>query len=433
MTYDETLSYIHSIRWEFCKPGLERIRDLCSRLGNPQDKLKFVHVAGTNGKGSFCAMLSSILTKAGYRTGLFTSPYIKRFNERMMIAGVPIPDEELIEVTERVKPAAAAMDEPPTEFELITAIAFLWFAEKQCDIVVLEVGMGGRLDSTNIIEHPELSVITGIALDHTSFLGNTVAEIAAQKAGIIKPHCPALWCGDAPDADAVIRDAAQEKQAPLYAADLKKLHIRSMDLEHTEFDFRRYHALSISMLGTYQPRNAANVLTAVPILRKLGWRISPYAVRAGLKAVRWPARFEVLCHDPLLIYDGGHNPQGVDAAAESVHTYFGENKVLTVTGVMKDKDYGYVANRIAGFSAHVFTITPDNPRALSAEDYAAEYRARGVPAEAYPDLSSAMHAAILQAQETRLPLLCLGSLYFYESLSQILSGIISPPQTSSNK
>ena len=196
MNYSEALEYIHSICWTFTKPGLERISALCEKLGNPQDDLKFVHVAGTNGKGSFCSMLESVLRHAGYKTGLFTSPYIKVFNERMQFCGENISDEELAEITEYVKPFADSMEDKPTEFELITAIGFEYFKRKNCDVVILEAGMGGRLDSTNIIKSSLLSVITGIALDHVAFLGDTPEKIAAEKAGIIKAGGCVLFGGN---------------------------------------------------------------------------------------------------------------------------------------------------------------------------------------------------------------------------------------------
>ena len=194
MNYEECLEYIHGVSWVFCKPGLERIGELCERLGNPQNELKFVHVAGTNGKGSFCSMLSSVLAAEGYKVGLYTSPYITVFNERMRINGENISNDELVRLTELVKPIAEQMSDKPTEFELITALAFEYFRSNGCDIVVLEAGMGGRLDSTNIIENSLLSVITGIALDHTAFLGDTVEKIAAEKAGIIKKCRPVARC-----------------------------------------------------------------------------------------------------------------------------------------------------------------------------------------------------------------------------------------------
>ena len=198
MNYNEALNYIHSNFWQGSKPGLERTQALLEKLGNPQSALRFIHVAGTNGKGSFCSMLSSVLIEAGYRVGTYTSPYILRFNERMKVGGKDIPDDTLARLTTKIQPIADSMTEKPTEFELITAIAMEYFKEEKCDVVVLECGMGGRLDSTNVIENPVLSVITGIALDHTAFLGDTVEKIAAEKAGIIKEGRPVVFCGKVP-------------------------------------------------------------------------------------------------------------------------------------------------------------------------------------------------------------------------------------------
>ena len=230
MNYSEALEYIHKINWVFCNPGLDRITGLCNRLGNPQKKLKFIHVAGTNGKGSFCAMLSSVLKEAGYKVGTFTSPYVKVFNERMAIDGEMIGNEELAALTELIKPIAEDMAEKPTEFELITAIAFEYFARNNCDYVVLECGLSGRLDSTNIIDTSVLSVITGIALDHVAILGDTVEKIAYEKAGIIKSGTPCLWCGTDKEAETVISAKAKEVNVPLYTVDhsatfVKKFYI----------------------------------------------------------------------------------------------------------------------------------------------------------------------------------------------------------------
>ena len=216
MTYNEALAYIHSVNWTFCKPGLDRIGELCEKLGHPEKKLKFVHVAGTNGKGSFCSMLESVLRAAGYKTGLYTSPYIKEFNERMRVMGENIENETLADITERVRPIADSMKDKPTEFELITAIAFQYFYESKCDVVILEAGMGGRLDSTNIIRNPLLSVITGIALDHTDYLGDTVEKIAAEKAGIIKDSAPVLYGGEDNCAREVIRRTANERGSSFF-------------------------------------------------------------------------------------------------------------------------------------------------------------------------------------------------------------------------
>lgn len=416
MTYPEALTYIHSVNWTFCKPGLTRITVLCEALGNPQDDLRFIHVAGTNGKGSFCAMTAAVLQAAGYRTGLFTSPYIKTFNERMMIDGQPIADDELAELTAYVRPVAEAMEDKPTEFELITAIAFLYFKRHRCDVVVLETGMGGRLDATNLIRNPVLSVITGIALDHTAYLGDTVEQIAAEKAGIIKGGCPVLYGGEDGAAEAVIAAAARENGAPYHRVDRLPLQVWEATLDGTRFSYGEYDDLTLSLLGLYQPYNATTVLTAISLLREQGMAISRDAVRHGLSAVYWPGRFEVLSRQPLVVFDGAHNVQGVAAAVRSIRHYFSVHKVYVLTGVLRDKDYLAIADHLASVTERAYVITPDNPRALAAEEYAAVLQERGVSAQVYGSVAEAYEAARAAAQADGVPLLCLGSLYTYASL-----------------
>ena len=416
MTYQEALDYIHSISWTFCKPGLERIEELCSRLGDPQNELRFIHVAGTNGKGSFCSMLSSVLRKSGLRVGLYTSPYIRFFNERMCIDGEPISNEELAELTEYVRPIADSMTDKPTEFELITAIAFEFFKRHNCDVVVLEAGMGGRLDSTNIIRDPYLSVITGIALDHTAFLGDTVEKIAAEKAGIIKDGAPVLFGGTDESAAIVIDAAAKQRGSDLFRVDYSKLVNVRPSLEGTVFDFGEYSDLSIRLLGMYQPRNAVSVITAVDILRARGLDISDESLREGLAAAVWQGRFEVICKDPLMIFDGAHNPQGISSAVESIKTYFGNKKVYLLTGVLRDKDYTAIAKDLSAVAQKAFTLTPDSPRALTAAEYAETLRSAGIESTAYETLSDALTFAMKSAKEDNAPLVCLGSLYVYSSL-----------------
>jgi len=413
MNYTEALEYIHSICWTFTKPGLERISALCEKLGNPQNDLKFVHVAGTNGKGSFCSMLDSVLRHAGYKTGLFTSPYIKVFNERMQFCGENISDCELAEITEYVKPFADSMEDKPTEFELITAIGFEFFKRKKCDVVILEAGMGGRLDSTNIITSSLLSVITGISLDHTAFLGDTVEKIAAEKAGIIKENGAVLFGGNSESVEEVIKAKAAEKNADYHFADKSGLEIISSDLSGSVFNYLNYKEIQLPLLGLYQPWNAANVLCAVEILKSKGFTVSEEAVRAGLLAARWPARFEIISRDPLTIFDGAHNPEGIETAVQSIKRYFGDRKVCILTGVMKDKDYNYIAGKFAEIADRAFTITPQNPRALPAEEYAKVLEGVGITASAYASVSDALKDAKAYAKSCDSALVCLGSLYMY--------------------
>ena len=413
MNYTESIEYIHSISWCFCKPGLERISELCKMLGEPQKSLKFIHVAGTNGKGSFCAMLDSILRAAGYKVGLFVSPYVKEFNERITYDGKPISNEALAEVTSYVRPFADSMAEKPTEFELITAIGFEYFRRVGCDVVILETGMGGRFDSTNIIDAPLLSVITGISIDHAAFLGDTVEKIAYEKAGIIKKNTPALFGGADAGALRVISAYAELMDAPFHVTDREKIQNVRYSLGGTTLDFGERCDLSLSLLGSYQPLNAANVLTAVDILKARGFNIPEDAIRAGLSSTVWHARFEVLSKDPIIIYDGAHNPEGIAAAVASVTEYFPDQKVNVLSGVMKDKDHVVIAAELAKIAARVYTVTPDNPRALSAVEYATQLEGFGVCATPFDSIISALSAAIADSKKTNTPLVCLGSLYMY--------------------
>ena len=420
MNYTQALEYIHSVCWKGSRPGLERISELMHRLGDVQEKLEFVHVAGTNGKGSFCAMLSEVLICAGYKVGTFTSPFVLRFNERMKINGEDISDGELAKITEYVKPFAESMADTPTEFELITAIAFEYFSRNKCDIVVLECGMGGRLDSTNIITSPLLSVITGIALDHTSFLGGTIAEIAKEKAGIIKAGRPVLFCSDNSEASGVIKEKAAQMHAKYFEVNRQSFRLRSMTLDGSCFDYMGYSNVKIPLLGSYQPQNACNVISAVEILKGIGISIPQSAVCEGLGRVVWHARFEKLSDDPLIISDGGHNPEGIDAAIESVKCYFPDQKVILVTGVMADKDYNYMAKKMSEVAHTAFCVTPDNLRALNACDFARVFEGLGIPCRACDSVASAIKEASISAKELSLPVICLGSLYMYTEVYRAL-------------
>ena len=429
MTYEQALDYIHSVCWKGSRPGLERIRELMDKLGNVQNRLKFVHVAGTNGKGSTSAMLASVLQRAGYKTGLFTSPFIVRFNERMRIDGVDIDDQELADITAYVKPFAESMEDVPTEFELITAIAFEYFARHECDYVVLECGMGGRLDSTNIIapQSVALSIITGIAMDHTAFLGDTAEKIATEKAGIIKSGVPVLFGGahapvgaenvvgevDPYACAAVIRNVAQEKGAPYAQTATEHLSNVRCTLQGATLSFENYDDIYISLPGIYQPYNAATVLTAISLLRASGAQISDTAVREGLSTVRWAGRFEILSEEPLLISDGGHNPEGIDAAIGSAKAYFGGEKIQLLSGVMADKDYAYMVQRMSEVALRVFTVRPDNSRALDSAAYAEVFEENGVPAQAFLTVRDAVFAAMDAGRRDGVATLCLGSLYMY--------------------
>ena len=420
MNYQEALNYIHTNFWQGSKPGLERTYALLEKMGNPQNKLKFIHVAGTNGKGSFCAMLSSILRKANLKVGTFTSPYIVRFNERMKVNGKDISDKTLAQLTTWIQPLADSLEEKPTEFELITALAMEYFHREKCDIVVLECGMGGRLDSTNTISSSVLSVITGISLDHTAFLGNSIREIAFEKAGIIKRGCPVLYCGECGEAENVIQQIAKEKNAPFFTVNREDLIIHKTDLNGTIFSANGFKELTLALLGSYQPKNAQNVLKAIEQMTLQGYQIPEKAIREGLKEVKWPARFEVVSKSPILICDGGHNPEGVESAVESVKMYFGKEKIILITGVMADKDYNYMASKMAEVTQNAICIQPSNPRALEAKVLAEVFQKLNVDAKAAASPKEALLFAFDLAKKEKLSILCLGSLYMYGEIISAL-------------
>ncbi len=429
MTYRKALEYIHSVSWKGSRPGLSRIAELCERLGHPEDRLRFIHVAGTNGKGSTSAMLASILGAAGYRVGLFTSPFVERFNERIMLGRRPITNRDLACATELVRAQAEQMEDSPTEFELITAIAFVYYARAGCDWVVLECGLGGRLDSTNVISTSVLSIITGIALDHCAILGDTTAKIAAEKAGIIKPGVPVLFGEGDADAEAVIRAEAARRGSPYVRVPFDKISDVSVSLDGTRFRFEG-EPVRVALRGLYQVRNTALVLTAVRLLRESGCGIPTAAVRQGLARARWKARFEILSREPLVVYDGAHNPQGIAGAAENIRALLSprtpDGRVEMLMGVMADKEYARMIGILAPYASHVTTVTPHNARSLDAADAARLFSDRGVEAEAYAELAEGVAAAAAHAAQTGRPLLCLGSLYMYADVKAALKAALAP-------
>ena len=359
MNYEQAMEYIHAVQWAGHKPGLTRTRTLLAALGDPHKKLQFVHVAGTNGKGSTAAMLASCLQAAGYRVGLYTSPFINRFNERIQINGQQIPDEALVALVEQVKPAADAMEDVPTEFEIITALGMLYFAQQQCDIVVLEVGLGGTLDSTNVIEKPACAVITALGMDHVKELGPTLADIAAAKAGIIKPGCPVVSYGGAPEADAVLRRVAAQQHAPFTEVDFAKLQITGGDLDAVTFSF--------------------------------------------------------------VVLDGSHNAHGMRATVQSLKDRFPGQKFVFLVSIMADKDVDEMLALLAPLAERFVTVTAHNPRAMPAQTLAEHIRAYGCTAEAADSIEAGVARAEELGGEG--PVCALGTLYFSGDVRQAFAKI----------
>lgn len=364
MIFSDLFPAQQPVDWKEKHLGLDRMRELMRRLGDPQKELRFVHVAGTNGKGSVCAMLASVLKAAGYRTGLYISPNLIRVNERIQIDGAEISDDALNDAARRVREAAAGMDDAPLIFEQLTAMALLCFRAQHCDIVVLEVGMGGRLDATNVIDPPEAAVICNIGLDHTEVLGDTVAKVAAEKAGILKTGSPAVLLAQSAEASDVVRRICQERDVPLTVTDPARQTLLGDSLDCQIFSYRQRKDLCLSLLGPYQLRNASAVLDTVDLLNRRGFQISDDALRAGLETVVWPGRFEVLQKHPLLLLDGAHNPDGVRVLNDCLEHYLPDEKLTFVMGVMADKDYRTMISLIVPRADRIFTVTPQNGRAL---------------------------------------------------------------------
>ena len=422
MNANEAIAYIHSVCWKGSIPGLGRTQELLRRMGNPEKQLKFVHIAGTNGKGSTAAMTASILRKAGYRTGLYTSPYIYRFHERMQVDGQEISDEDLAAITEYVKPLADSMTESPTEFELVSCIAFEYFKRMQCDIVVLEVGMGGAMDSTNVIEVPEVAVITNIGLDHTEYLGDTLEKIAETKSGIFKEGGHAVVYRGTPGVEAVFERVCAERHVSLKKADFDGLRSVSHSLDGQVFDCGARKNLFLPLLGDHQLHNAAVVLSVADTLIEKGWKISEENIRDGLRDVRWPGRFDIMRRDPLFIIDGGHNPQCIEALVKNIQDYLPGKKLVVLTGVLADKDYVDMYQPVMPYVKQFICVTPPNPRKLDANKLAAYLESTGIPASPYAEIADGVKAAIEAAGQDGV-VLCFGSLYMIGSIKDALDAL----------
>ncbi|MBQ4040131.1 MAG: bifunctional folylpolyglutamate synthase/dihydrofolate synthase [Oscillospiraceae bacterium] len=420
MSYESTLEYIHNVKWQKSKPGLSRTKELLAALGNPEKKLKFVHIAGTNGKGSTAACTAAILKEAGYKTGLYTSPYIIRFNERMQINGEQISDAELEEIVDMIRPHAESMEDVPTEFEMITAVAMQYFYNNKVDIVVLEVGLGGELDSTNVIETPDCAVITAIGLDHTEFLGNTTAEIAKTKAGIIKENGQVAVYPAEDDVINAIAEKCKAVNSTMTVVDPELIKVHSVELEGCRFDFDTFKDLFVPLAGTYQPYNASLAITACRLLRNKGWDISDEAIAKGVSQVKWPGRFEVLRRDPVFILDGAHNPHGIKGAVESIKAHFGDKKLTFVIGVMADKDVENMIGMVVPLAKEFYTARPDNPRAMQADELAHRLEGCGAKAIACDSVADAVNKAIASVGADGA-VVALGSLYFSAEIREAVA------------
>ena len=375
MNYQQALEYIHSLDRFGSRPGLDRVQRLFDAVPEALDQ-RFVHIAGTNGKGSVSNMLACILKAAGYKTGLFISPYITDFRERIQIDNEMISEDELAQAVTFFKPIMDKLNTEGTiitEFEFITVLGFWIFKKHGCDVVVCEVGMGGLLDSTNLIREPLCSVITRISLDHTQILGDTIAQIAAQKCGIIKPRCPVAASAQCDEAMRVIKDTCDAQASPLYLGDNITLHGARCDLNGTAFTYRGKET-RLSLIGEHQLENLRCALAAVEALNDAhGLGISAEQIRDGLSMVSHPARFELLSHDPLVILDGAHNPDGLAAFAKAVTHLSPDGRKTLIIGMLADKD-SHGLSVLKGLFTRIIATNVSNPRALSADELALRLR-----------------------------------------------------------
>lgn len=375
MNYKEARVYLDEVSKYGSVLGLESMRELLRRLGDPQNELKFIHISGTNGKGSVLAYLSTILSGAGYRTGRYISPTLFSYRERIQVDGEYIEKESLACHVTAIAAAAEDMQKAglpsPTVFEIETALAFLYFKEKRCDIVTLEVGCGGLLDATNVITTTLMEVIASISMDHTDLLGDTLAKIAAQKAGIIKPDTMVVSAQQKSEAAQVIEDTCKEQHCTLQMVDESKISNVHYGAEGQTFSYKEWGNVTISLAGSYQIKNAALALEGVEALRKLGYALSDQQVREGLLHTAWRGRFTTLRRDPTVIIDGAHNPAAALELKESLERYFPGKTLYFVMGMFKDKDYAQVIDLTAPLARHIITVeTPGNPRAMPARELA---------------------------------------------------------------
>ncbi len=424
MKYQEALDYMDSLKNYGIVPGLDSIRELCRRLGNPQDGLRFVHIAGTNGKGSVLAYVSTVARCAGYRVGRYISPAVRDYRERFQLDGRMITQKDLCSLAEELRRVCDTMTGEglphPTAFEVETALGFLYFRRKDCDLVVMETGMGGRLDATNVIGNTLVAALTSVSMDHMQYLGDTLGAIAGEKAGILKPGCCAVSAAQEPEAMEVIRAQAQRLGVPLTVADGEKAVRVRYGLERQRFDYGGMKDLEISLAGRYQIGNAVLAVEVCRALGERGFDISEKALRQGLLDTRWLGRFTVLGRRPLFVADGAHNEDAAKKLAESIEFYFTNRRIIFIMGILKDKDYERIIELTARYADQILTVAPpDNPRAMSSYELAREVARVHPRVTAVDSLEEAVEISHLLADREDV-ILAFGSLSYLGGLMDIM-------------
>ena len=422
MNYKEARVYLDEVSKYGSVLGLDNMRELLMRLGNPQDDLKFIHISGTNGKGSALSYMSTILSGAGLRTGRYISPTLYAYRERIQVDGEMIDRESLAALVTVVKEAVDAMEAEkkgsPTVFEVETALSFLYFKEKKCDIVVLETGLGGTLDATNVVKTTVMEMISSIGMDHMEFLGGTLQEIAENKAGIIKPRTWVVSAEQDPQAAAVIRRVCREKECRLSVVDPDAFQDVHYGYDRQTFSYKDWKDVEITLAGTYQVTNAALALEAVEALRNLGYSLAEEQVRKGMKEAFWRGRFSVIHKNPVVVIDGAHNPAAAKVLKDSLETYFQGKDLHFIIGVFADKDYQSVISMTAPLAKHIITIqTPDNQRALPAEQLRDAVAKVNPSVEAAGSIREAVRKSMENAQKDDV-IVAFGSLSFLGELDR---------------
>lgn len=412
-----------NLRGEVCsgiKMGLENIKNLMERLGNPQDKLKIIHIAGTNGKGSCTAFINSVLVSQGYKVGMFTSPSIYNFEERIRIDNKNIPENKLLDLMKEVREVANELKVFPADFELITAIAFLYFYREDCDFVIMEVGLGGRLDATNVINAPLITLITSISFDHQQFLGNTLTEIASEKAGILKENVPLILYSQEKVVMDTIFKRATEKKVEILTNDLSRVEIIENSADGQIINYKEFKNLKINLLGSHQVNNATVALEAILKLKELGVQISNQSIYTGFSSVTWPCRFEIVRKNPDFVLDGAHNVDGVDKFISNIKFYYSNNKKIAIFGVLADKDYNDMLSKIVPTFDVFITVTPDSDRAMSSDklkEIISELTTKEV--FAFGDYKKAIEKAT-EISKSEDVISAFGSLYFVGEVRKLL-------------
>lgn len=429
MTYEETMNYIHSTLKFGSILGLSRIEKLLDFLDNPHKKLKCIHIAGTNGKGSTTAMISEILINAGYKVGMYTSPFIEEFEERIQINRVNIPKEKLCNIMEKVKEAAERVQkestEYPTEFEIITCAAFLYFYIEKIDYAVIEVGLGGRFDATNVI-NPILTVITSISYDHMHILGDTLSKIAYEKAGIIKEGVPLILYPQVKEAGDIINDVARNKNAEIINVDINSVHYIENEIEGKKYlqhitikTLKNEYDIRLALLGTHQLLNSAAAVYAVEKLKDMGLKVEKKNIVEALFSVKWKGRLEIISTNPLVLIDGAHNIDGIRKLNESIHTYFNYNRIILILGILADKQVENMVELIAKDAYRVITVAPNNDRAETAEDLCNIVKIYNKNSEWEQNYDKAYDKAVSYYENGDLILVC-GSLYMIGDMRKVI-------------